>query len=144
MENLQELEEKQKLLELTIKEAERKEQAIIKQMIAEQKAVDDWQNNLAQLKAEYGQAVLSQDTEKRRELEIQIRTMEDRGSPSLPQAQVEAQTIADNTLKAEYATLTRMTPSGADQALQIKKRLNEIESELRKPKSINATFIMGR
>jgi hypothetical protein len=132
LEELKELEDKATLAELRLEEAERTFISQQSQALAEQKAIDDYDALLASLKVEYTQSV--NDPDRRRSLEIQIRTMTDAGGPSLPQAQVESQTIADSAMKVEYSQLTRITPSGADHALQIKSRMKQIESELRKPK----------
>jgi septal ring factor EnvC (AmiA/AmiB activator) len=139
---LQELEDKVELADLRVKQAEKAYKSQQAQAKQEQKAIDDYNGMLANLKVEYTKSL--DDPDRRRSLEIQIRTMTDAGGPSLPHAQVESQTIADNGLKQEYATLTRITPTNADEALKNRQRMNQIESELRKPKSINATFFVGR
>ena len=128
---LQELEDKVELADLRVKQAEKAYKSQQAQALADQKAIDDYDATLAGLKVESVNAVLAGDMAKRRSLETQIRTMTHAGGPSLPTAQVEAQKATEDALKGEYATLTRITPSGADQALQIRQKMNEIENSLR-------------
>ena len=143
---LQEAEDKEKLAELRYRNAERVFQQQQQREIAKQKAVENYHATLDKLKIEAVNAVMAGDTGKARALEGEIRALIDAGAPELPQSQVEAQRATDESLKAEYATLTRTIPSSADQALQIKNRMSEIEQILRSNRiqSVKGTLFVSR
>ena len=133
---LQEAEDKEKLAELRYRDAERVFNAQQERELSKQKAVENYHATLDKLKIEAVNAVMAGDTVKARALEGEIRALIDGGAPELPQSQVEAQRATDESLKAEYATLTRTIPSSADQALQIRQKMNEIENSLRNQSTI--------
>jgi hypothetical protein len=147
MENLQELKEKAKILEDRVLISEAKvresEKALAEQQSQakqEQKALDDYNEKLAKLKIESVNAVLAGDMAKRRSLEIEIRELESNGV-LMPKAQVEAQKATEDSLKAEYSANTKiLMTGGVNEKREARKRMNEIESELRKPKSYKLTM----